>query len=61
MNKVKTIEVKYTVCDWCEKEIDDKDKEVVYFFDDFPTLSFHKNPCLRQAAATGVKLNKKTL
>lgn len=54
MQKIRISEVPYTACDWCKKEILEG-QAVHHFQGDFPTVSFHKEPCLRQAAVTGAR------
>lgn len=60
MEKTRTIEQKYTVCDFCEKELDFAKDKIQVFTGDFPSMGFHVEPCLRQAAAIGRNRNKVT-
>ncbi len=55
MEKTRQIEQKYHVCDFCRKEIDFDKDEIKSFNGDFPTVSIHAEPCLRQAVWFGIE------
>lgn len=57
MDKIRTKEEIYEACDFCGKEIVSSNK-VHRIQGDFPTVSLHVEPCMRQAIVLGVEHNR---
>jgi hypothetical protein len=57
MEKTRTVQQEYHVCDYCRKEVDLRADDLHMIHGDFPTVIFHMEPCLRQAAVLGARVH----
>lgn len=58
--QIRKIDERYTLCDWCNKEIlitkeGSFIEEVHTISGDFPAIHIHKETCLRQAVCAGIQ------
>lgn len=52
--KTRKIDEQYTECDWCGRDILEKEERYI-ISGDFPTVHVHKDKCLRQSVSTGIE------